>query len=1073
MSDPSPFKDAYAHFVETARTHFSTACRQGEFGPPDRRLDRQHESDSLPDRYLAWRFRSRRWHDILNRIGVETPVLPQTIIELEQHLGFGVWRLDYTQEIISYAHLKPDSVNFSSEQPAGKLVFERIKNRLMRIPFGRGTIGYVGENADKFLDKPYLCENSVGDLRGVVAVEDQIIGHVNIILVPISPVDADHGDIRLILSLFLPLPLIFSVEYAKSFQAAVGPCGQHILTAWERHAYGRFRDNMAVRSSIHSADLDNSIFEIIVAASHRNFQQTDPSASSDSKLQDAFPWVGKLKTRPVAVESDDISQQLSLETITEPQSFVRSRNLQHVHNMLAYSWYANTSRQEHLVPECNQRSISVSHRLWEESPGNIVDVILPLTNGAEILGQIRVHLSRFLLAPNAPFDNTAINRLLRPIIQTLESEAARDLHEALQATGNLLDLLRRNTDPNPVAFKLERQIEYVAFKEMFGQFSSEGNDADASDEAISEATPHTCVAGDPDPENAGEDAVALSKRLLDAVRNSLGPKLRDHVLVSLDDNSVLHAALGFSFWSLGDSFCISRWEQNNQTLLDEDTQINDMPPEHCSQLRDLQRILSFWPPSGSHEGERPDVRLNFASAGHSAIVEGIPAQNPIMFVWHPHTSPSHLTFTPEDDDRLVVSAISKDGDLLARQTWHLVENWPRIRVYHLMSGQSDPAVVPLEAHLKAIRDYNLRNENHASSLLRNFLTVRSPLVGHDERQAYVVWDESDTTSTIDEIARAAVRQIAHSEVQDMKLWAFPFQVFNHIYYWLIVGSRQRTGKFEPASSRFSDSPTQDLSLEMFSLTIGRASAQMEHDFTRRMLTDCHDLRDAKHQPGTYAREARKELGQLLSQDVHDPKELRLRAAKATDYLRRIENWCSWHDKMDLCDTLRLVLLRSLKTAIARHGASCGPEQLLAIQERLETKVKQRFPSAKHSISDDREDYRRLLVLLWADLFSNAIKHSGFTSEVDIHMSPSQEGKVILSNRLSPQARAKLEKNPAWLGVANNCLKLDYESDELSGCGMGLPNIVTWAMRLRTGLFYQPQIDDDVLAVHVHMEHLLR
>jgi len=333
----------------------------------------------------------------------------------------------------------------------------------MRIPLGRGTIGYVVENADWLAADQtlYLADNSLGDLRGAVPFEDQLIGHINIILIPVvpSPSDGSLGDVRLLLSLFLPVPCVFTMQYAKEFAQHVYPIGQELLLLWEQRSY-REVAHTASTPTFHPGSLYDAVDSIADSVAHSG----TGDAECEEKPEAVFPWVGVLKTEPVADPLSNIDSGVNtmMKSWTEPSSFARSRSVECMNDMLSVEW---RSFDRWSWPRRND-----SHVFWTRTAirfdrDNLVDLVFPLAADQVVVGQIRMHLSRLLMKAACPTDDdNGVNSALDRLVDSLNANAP--LARARGMLGRVIDGIRRETRCDPVSIKTARELEHWVFDDF-------------------------------------------------------------------------------------------------------------------------------------------------------------------------------------------------------------------------------------------------------------------------------------------------------------------------------------------------------------------------------------------------------------------------------------------------------------------------------------------------------------------------------------------------------------------------------------------------------------------------------
>ena len=145
---------------------------------------------------------------------------------LDDELRVGIWYVDHTQEEYRYVVIEPES------KPSVTL----------RVPLGQGTIGFIVAQHERNTGGPLCSADLVGatfeDLRGRASIEDERLGHDNVICFP-TCVEAATRRVDFVVSTFLCQKNVFTPEFAESLiPLAELTCGRCSLLheRWLHHA---------------------------------------------------------------------------------------------------------------------------------------------------------------------------------------------------------------------------------------------------------------------------------------------------------------------------------------------------------------------------------------------------------------------------------------------------------------------------------------------------------------------------------------------------------------------------------------------------------------------------------------------------------------------------------------------------------------------------------------------------------------------------------------------------------------------------------------------------------------------
>lgn len=1053
-----------------------------------------------------------------------------TVDQLGDFVGGGVWRVDYTREILSYEDFWSNSRFFNTK--AGAKVFRDIFGRL-QIPFGRGVIGYVLENLERFqaTDEAsfYVAHNSVGDLRGAVTIEDQFLGHINVLLVPIKG-DGSQTT-QLILSLFLPVPKVLTPDFCREFTRTMQWLGMQILTVWERKRY------ISLLKAIHPVDglsddpktrLTSTLTNIAESLAGNRTTRSQNVALDQSRYlarHDAsFPWVSLLNTAPIIRSTENGDNFDPFTTWITANSFIRPRVLKHMGRMLHLNWAVDKPEGRHFVEECqlgqfippsirptwchedSQASkVFVSDRKWDQTDKpEVFDIGLWCMNAAgERTGLIRVHVSQAL-------HETAGGSL--PNIRTYLTSLNENL-EQLTTLGCWIDSVRKETiKGDPIAIKLERELEHLFWDSIFDDLGQRFQDGAPR---INKREHQRNLLRTRFRETAAYEAVRTAFQNENASLRQVAFKLRaetaDWLESVLSLPSLRSSVVGFSFWSM-----------TPEVLLDAPG-VDTVPPTPAaaSRFRDLQRALSYltisqWTRYGVDFGRWTttwsvsDAQLQPKKYDKSQPADDI-QQNARSFgpvTWHLFqmtTSESTtseletLQITPQThtDDldglpiRFTVSLSGKDGDWHEEQKWYLVRSWPRIRAYKVLGGSGVESFASnkgqrdrLRDHLSHIRAQRLVNDmpdfchRYSEACIHGRCDQQQPFASPMDEQGQLT-----TTTTLPHHVRECIEKLARHETGGVKfVMGFPVQISRHVYSWLLLGTRWPVRGMENLIES-----AERLAVDT---QLRHLAAEIELRVLEDAYADIHELREVEHKLLQPVERMLTNAEALVTYQTHNrlsemPADL---PGQLKSDSERVRVWALIYKDMHHSsqnNSLQFVLDGAFGFAKQRFEKSTHGQSVRLLEETF-NEIVRAYPEIDAVLLSEANQQKCLMLsLLMGDALVNAARSAlyGGTSARKMELDPKLLAcwwthlpeEHVLQIHIANRMGLMLDDNfVRWLQILNQSLDVARRRDVLANSGLGLRNIFAWSRRLRTPLWYR--IDDRtsemVCTLTIDLSHFL-
>lgn len=199
---------------------------------------------------------------------------------LDDELRVGIWYVDHTQEEYKYVVIEPES------KPSVTL----------RVPLGQGTIGFIVAQHERNTGGPLCSADLVGatfeDLRGRASIEDERLGHDNVICFP-TCVEAATRRVDFVVSTFLCQKNVFTPEFAESLiPLAELTCGRCSLLheRWLHHAV---IETLSRTPTFTAANLQDQVYTALEGVVIKR-----PPALGGGPELGMFTWSAVLDTDP-------------------------------------------------------------------------------------------------------------------------------------------------------------------------------------------------------------------------------------------------------------------------------------------------------------------------------------------------------------------------------------------------------------------------------------------------------------------------------------------------------------------------------------------------------------------------------------------------------------------------------------------------------------------------------------------------------------------------------------------------------------------------------------------------------
>lgn len=1090
----------YREYFEEARTLFRETITTPRSTLPNARLSKTQQN----------RFES--WQDILATIGCDRrQPTPEYVEDLANYLGLGVWRVDHCREVIKYEDLtSPIELSFDGD------TFDRELKHLISIPFGRGTIGYAVDHIRRFEHKYYLVSDSLGELRGAVAVEDRILGHINVLLCPIFASDERSSrGLRLFLSAFLPVPNVLTRAFAREFVRQMHSFGERILLRWERQDLAMIID--AVSAGVGQASTESVLPPLPV--------QQSPDAADHN-----FPWVAVAKLPPVAnphhdrhqtaselerdiegeilkvaksisYDPDSSAKSLShlsrvrisgdpfLTSLMEPGPYVRSRNLGNMGQMIRRAW-----TQQYLLDDCLKTDIRfVERKSQDDSPDErpILDLVLPVfvpeRPRDQLMGLLRVHLSLPLIRQKHDTLTITCDRLPAEMEQFLERlRSDTHLTSTLSRLGQVLAGMRTKTRRHPVAVKLERELEHLLFKTVFRFLQpvwTTGRKRGCRPSLPRSLNTRTIEAAVKDAIEFTPSEVTEATEVLE----TLYLHLRDILL----EPSITDFVLGYSYWSIGTEVTL-------------DAKINSKADRfvctHRRFARDMQRVVSFIATNASRSPSPVPATETLVISpktemanqdrygdGEAHIVGTDSSEQKNEFfdnlLFHLETPDSprravrsiELTRTTKSSIR--TRLFDDETCCMWGAKWRLEHSWPRVRAYHIVGEQpAERRIRRLERHLSAQRSQFVSVN---SEKLAQWEYENDPL--HGTPAAEEMCECRHGTSPRARSLRDFLESVAPNEIADLEqIWAIPFQVFNHVYYWVFVGARSHLPVDETGHLQRDEKNSDVIALIATETRLRRVAGLVEQRLTREVYANVYERLDVNHRikdpAGTIWQTLEESIkrGERLPKTKmktlsHEAYRLNLRCRLLTGLQEGVDSFSNLTELLDSAHTHATEKIENdpeFRSVVAKNPPWADTHH--KIRDTLKDRIARCRSARTLSIEPWRRDDKILLHLLLTDLLSNAMQHCDPAGLPSVQLSRSQVSDagdipyeqivLTISNPITAQKRKVLVKArdqgapPGPIDILNRVLALDFAGGhEFDLESLGLGSAWCWASRLRIGL----------------------
>jgi hypothetical protein len=686
-------------------------------------------------------------------------------------------------------------------------------------------------------------DDTEADLRGSVSLEDREIGEYNAVVVPVGR-RGGRDDILLAFCVYLPIPSRFDAEFARMLAKKIELLGMKLAFVLETaHDANFFRIvRGAVRSSPGNPDrpLKESLRQLLERYAHTAGASPGVLNSTDeAEAATGFPWVALMDFGPELGNPERGQDQQLLEAWVEPSSFFRARVNSALHEFI--SGQANRPVRQ-LAAHAN--GVAFTESLWEE---RLVVLTFPFSctrNGVRsVAGVLRVMLGRDDLGREfgrrgLPDFLANLNERLK--IQLEDNRLCLHLSKALEVMGDFVFQVRElgvDSPVGPYGLKLVRECERLLFEAILdamlnpdvlaARLKKEGKTAHKLFEHIL-----LSILADIHPEEDVEkwkersadtsyqiDRLVCSFRMIVAGlcherRTRTGQPLilcRPGVPSECPDRLGIFAA---TYWSFDKEMVLA----------------GDPPPECADKrhlLRDLQQALGHlagarkwdhWPRvvQWKDTGETGKLTLNTDTA---------------------HVCYLHLPWTSEPwkgndgKGRYDTMSISRTGDPAngrmplsvsftrgedttgaLTSAWTLDESFPLIRAWRVRQAPADKtATSPAPSSpIKRYLDSKRRYDPNANPVLDTLCDLRPPWNPADgiragEAALRCSWDRPNRES-LDEVEEEGKRRQATADERAMyrllraqaqdevdtlhRIWAIPVQVLDHVYFYLLVGTRR-------------------------------------------------------------------------------------------------------------------------------------------------------------------------------------------------------------------------------------------------------------------------------------------
>lgn len=975
-----------------------------------------HNASTLDDdqnkRLLTWLRQFRR-----------TPRSAAARNSMARFLGGGVWRCDYTREQIYYDHLWTQFGPLQDD-------IRRVK-QLMRVPFERGTIGYVVGKASFFPAEYYLVDDTERDLRGSFALEDRLIGEICAITYPIGVVkeDKEASDVQAVLCLFHPVPRLFTPAFAELFVERMRDIGHQLLRLWDRERYRRltksiersFRRSESA-SVADSADLAQRVEQLAKGIS---WMENESNASVDA----SFAWVGMLDCGPgapvfspsfsgkgIAIESVPLSKSW-----TEPEAFMRAKQLNAM-DLCGHRRGFGASGLEYKSP-----AIHFDKCPWSDQ---VKDLVVPFPDDSDVRsasGMLRIHYSS-LKDELPPFDEAAV-----PAISGVRSEIGNLLK-------NVRILFRDQRDP--IKLKVEREWERLLFEQiLMCIFSDKEGDEARFRRLVAESWDRLWENEEP-------------KRKLKVVTTSFWELIK-----TLRHLPEMKYVIGADYWA---------WDE--QMVLTERRPMMEDP--HLQ--RDLQLALTLLTATrdvnaGEWIGHWSGHGRLMLPGGKSCYLH-FPQHDTKNAEPHYHA----LAVVPQAQDcRFAVCLKSRDGRVLRKATWVRKVKWPMVRAWHACRTSSATDQGPLALHLARCRTHmdlgeihcqltrawhpkdgttedlvaptDIRMDRNAKRRVGEILTGSGDLV---------IWPDQWLGKHVPSHERALwtyVAALAGEEILDLaRLWAIPVQVLNHVYFWLVLGVRSELAAQAGGAI--------DSVLTALAVAVRGLAAEEQMKTLRDISLNDLVRRDYIHHFQDSIDEIKPLVAALEGNDKVTPSQVQ----GARQGLDAITRWLYAHtqgidERFENGMPWEQISVHNLLTTATEIAETRHPRDRSRIKQWCDGLLTQADSNTLLDVNfrmDLTKEQYMLLVIIWTDILLNAGKNSNYCDSAKLGWL-ADRGIALLENPIrvtTPLSQETL--NNVFMDL-NSCLALPPKVPswlELRE-GLGLRNVFSAANRLRIGLEY--------------------
>ena len=970
--------------------------------------------------------RFRKWLTILNselpaRQIIDEP-LPHTVQDLRPYLGGGVWRVDYTQERIFYDDLWTNAWWFAKNE-AGEQLLKKIRNELLSVPYDCGTIGYIVKYAHEY-KRGFRTENTVGDLRGEVLFEDQILGHINVLTCPIFAYDNSNNEtVRILLSIFLPVQCIFTETFASSFAEYVRPIGQRILATLEGATHAQIRNVLMLpKSRSDFASRENLFGDIAsIAENVRYPERAIQLKKNENQSKDShplsFPWIALLKTEPVAASSRDWDDPLEL--WIEPVSYERWRHLKEAAEMVSHPRTTAASFQA----ELEQREPFVSNRPWDNL-GDLIDIVLPLVNAkSEAVGQIRLHLSAYLIPEPVPMNENCI-----PLTAAMCESISNTLRSALSKSAIFLRKLRDRVKGTPLSRKTAACIEGYLFSSIFrglAAYLAGNNPSNILDNFKLDTLQAICA--------SSFKSGTIRKRLASHVREirailleNISELLQGSLNTTKQTTPIANVLLGFTYW------CVER----TPLLVERNPEQNIANVEQAvvsCLARDKIRLVA------EETGRMPDT------------IRYWDPDAPVVY-HHPVLGAYTLEFHATHGDLWEVNYSSASMPKQLNDRWRNARA-ARIRSYYLIGrGPGENNINKLNAHIQAYCLQNVKRLQKSDTECNPTNNIHNPI--YPTNHKYANWRDikeshmrNDVEKYVDDIG-GHKRYLGINDVLPV-----PIYIFNHIYGYLLVGARN---KMEHNMVYW------ELALDMIQMQIKKVILGYETDALRALIVVNHAQRDISHNVYSPLNKINDVINLGPNITPQNYRDLRSNLAIVT---RWCNIWAKTHEKPPTEPVQLKYVIESACEQAGNH-LKCTRQKILKRLSYDMDVFEDLYVRGQQGLRE-----HKVISLLLGDIICNAVKHSPPRTEINLMW---QSGVLVIRNSICEKS-IKKEFESTIVNDLNRCLALPINNLSWRASGkddkrIGLSNIMAWARMARVGLDYL--ISNKYVSVTLYMSHLV-